>query len=96
MLGQLLIHLLSIPLFHLDPLSGDATQFNNEASNIKNGLGWINTEGFGMATATYPTQVGFLLVCKFIFGNKHPFAPVVLQHIFVLLPHSLTRKTGKF
>lgn len=81
----LLLHLLSIPLLHLNPLEGDATQFNNEASNIINGLGWINTEGPGMATATYPTQIGFLLVCKFIFGESNTIAPVILQHIFVLL-----------
>lgn len=81
----LLIHLLSIPLFHLNPLAGDATQFNNEADNIKNGVGWINTEGPGMATATYPSQVVFLLVCKYVFGASNTIVPVILQHIFVLI-----------
>ena len=81
----LLVHLSSIPLLSLNPLADDATQFNNEADNIKSGVGWINTEGPGMATVTYPSQVGFLLVCKYVFGDSNTIAPVILQHIFVLI-----------
>lgn len=80
----LLIHLGSIPLLQLDPLDGDARQFYQEAENIKNGIGWINTEGPGQATATYPSQVIFLLICKYIFGDYDIQGALVLQHLLVL------------
>lgn len=85
LLVGIIIHLLSIPIFHLDPLYGDATQFNDEANNIISGIGWINTEGPGMATTTYPTQVVFIILCKYIFGNIYVSIAVILQHIFVLI-----------
>jgi len=80
----LLIHLRSIPLLQLDPLDGDARQFYLEAENIKSGVDWVNTEGPGQATATYPTQVIFLLICKYIFGNYDIEGALVLQHLLVL------------
>ncbi len=85
LVAGLAIHLLSIPLLRLDPLGGDAAQFNNEANNILDGVGWINTEGPGQATMTYPAQVVFLLVCKTLFGRDAYVFPVILQHLFVLL-----------
>ncbi|MBD3180235.1 MAG: hypothetical protein GF417_12005 [Candidatus Latescibacteria bacterium] len=80
----LLVHLASIPLLDIDPVAGDAKQFNKEAENIKNGIGWINTEGPGKATATYPSQVIFLLIVKYIFGEYNIYAAVIIQHLMVL------------
>jgi len=80
----LIIHLLSIPVLNLDPVASDAGQFNNEAENIKNGIGWVNTEGPGQATATYPSQVIFLVICKYLFGKFNLQAAVIFQHLMVL------------
>jgi 4-amino-4-deoxy-L-arabinose transferase-like glycosyltransferase len=76
--------MLAIPLMRADPLSGDARQFSDEADAILDGRGWINTEGPGQATTTYPTQVFFLLGCKAVCGKSTYWVPVVLQHLMVL------------
>jgi hypothetical protein len=81
----LAVHLLSIPLLGLNPLRADANQFNKEANNIYDGVGWVNTEGPGKATTTYPAQVIFLLACKYLFGRNALILPVIFQHIFVIL-----------
>lgn len=80
----LAVHMASIRLVPENPLSGDATQFSDEADAILDGRGWINTEGPGQATTTYPTQVVFLLACKAVFGKTTYIVPVVLQHLMVL------------
>lgn len=81
----LAVHLLSIPILGLNPLLADANQFNKEANNILDGAGWVNVEGPGKATTTYPAQVVFLLVCKILFGRDALIFPVIFQHLFVLL-----------
>jgi 4-amino-4-deoxy-L-arabinose transferase-like glycosyltransferase len=90
----LIIHLISIPVLDLDPLFIDAVQFNDEAENLKNGLGWINTEGSGVTTATYPSQVIFILICKYLFGSNDILAAVILQHVFVLITALLVYYIG--
>ena len=79
----IILHLASMSL-SIDPISSDAIQFNNEALNIIHGNGWINTEGSGVATTTYPAFVAFLVVCKTFFGAHNYYIPVLLQHLFVV------------
>jgi len=81
----LAVHLLSIPVLRLNPLLADANQFNKEANSILDGAGWVNVEGPGKATTTYPAQVVFLLICKILFGRDALIFPVIIQHLFVLL-----------
>ncbi len=85
LLAGAVIHLLFALLAPIDPLTGDASQFANEADAILDGRGWVNTEGEGMATVTYPSQVVFLLVCKAVFGRSALIVPVLLQHAMVVL-----------
>lgn len=79
------LHLAFALLAPIDPLSGDASQFANEADAILDGRGWVNTEGEGMATTTYPSQVVMLLFTKAVFGRGALMAPVILQHLMVVL-----------
>jgi len=81
----LVLHLASMAFMNQDPLRADAIQFNNEAINIVEGRGLINTEGAGYSTGTYPTQVVFLVICKIIFGTHNYFVPVLLQHLMMAI-----------